>query len=120
MIKKLILALAVAGAASLPIADVAQAAVSDGVVSGASQPAQIAPIEKTQFFFGGYRYCWYPGGWRGPGWYYCGFPWRYGYGWGGGYGWRGWGGGRGWRGGGRWHGGGGHFHGGGGHGHFHH
>src|SRR5262245_20328992 len=38
----------------------------------------------------GRRYCWFDDGWQGPGWYWCGYPWRYGYGWGGGYGWRGW------------------------------
>jgi hypothetical protein len=115
--------LAVAGAASLPIVDSAEAAVAEGVVSGGAPSLDIAPVEKAQYFFGGYNYCFYPGGWHGPGWYWCGYPWRYGYGWGGGYGWRGWGGGwrgggwrgGGWRGGG-WRGGGG-FHGGG---HFRH
>lgn len=89
---------------------------------GATAPA--APIEPVQYYYpypgatpyayGGYNYCWYPNGWRGPGWYWCGYAWRSGYGWGGpwawgwGHGWgRGWGWGHGgWHGG--WHGGGHH------------
>ncbi len=49
------------------------------------------------YFYGGRNYCWYDGGWDGPGFYWCGFAWRRGYGWGGPYGWRGWGGEREWR-----------------------
>ena len=60
--------------------------------------------EKAQFFYGKARYCWYDG-WRGPGWYQCGFGWRRGYGWGGPLGWQGWS--RGPYGGGRYYGGGG-------------
>jgi hypothetical protein len=64
------------------------------------------------YAWGGHNYCWYPGGWRGPGWYWCGYGARRGYGWGGGAGWHGW------RHGGHGHGGhGGGGHGGGGHGH---
>jgi hypothetical protein len=45
----------------------------------------------VQFFFGGYSYCWYPAGWRGPGWYVCDYgPWVSGYWWGGPAGWHGW------------------------------
>jgi hypothetical protein len=55
-----------------------------------------APIEKTQFLWGGRNYCWYPDGWHGPGYYWCGYAYRRGFGWGGGPGWHGWGrGGRG-------------------------
>ncbi len=43
------------------------------------QPAQFG-----LYFWGGHRYCWYDDAWRGPGWYWCGYPWRRGYGWGGG------------------------------------
>src|SRR5580692_11479024 len=57
-------------------------------------------VEQAQFVFGGQNYCWYDNGWRGPGFYWCGYAWRRGLGWGGGAGWHGWG-----RGGGR---GGGH------------
>jgi len=47
-------------------------------------------IEPVQYFWGGRNYCWYPVGWQGPGWYWCGFNWRHGHGWGGGHGWQGW------------------------------
>jgi hypothetical protein len=47
-------------------------------------------IEPAQFIFGGREYCWYPDGWHGPGFYWCGYAWRRGFGWGGGEGWRGW------------------------------
>ena len=42
------------------------------------------------YFWSGHRYCWYPDGWDGPGWYWCGYPWRDGLGWGGPFGWNGW------------------------------
>jgi hypothetical protein len=38
----------------------------------------------------GRRYCFYFDGWRGAGWYRCGYSWRRGLGWGGVYGWRNW------------------------------
>ena len=51
-----------------------------------------SPIEDVQYYvYGGRRYCFYPEGWRGPGYYWCGYAWRQGYGWGGPLGWRGWG-----------------------------
>jgi hypothetical protein len=52
-------------------------------------------VEQTQFIFGGRNYCWYDDGWRGPGFYWCGYAFRRGLGWGGGAGWRGWHGGHG-------------------------
>src|SRR5580692_4258112 len=52
-------------------------------------------VEQAQFVFGGRNYCWYDDGWRGPGFYWCGYAWRRGLGWGGGVGWHGWHGGRG-------------------------
>jgi hypothetical protein len=108
MLRKLIVGLALAAAAALPLAGTAEAAIGDGIA--ASQIAsQLLPVEKAQFLFGGRQYCWYDDGWRGPGFYWCGYAWRRGFGWGGGSGWRGWRGGRG-------HGGGGHRPGGGGHG----
>jgi len=55
-------------------------------------------VQQAQFIFGGRQYCWYDDGWRGPGFYWCGYSWRRGYGWGGGYGWHGWRGGHGHRG----------------------
>ena len=88
----------------------AQAGPMPNAVVGAAASAAL-PLEEVQFFWGGRNYCWYGNAWNGPGWYWCGYPWRRGYGWGGGYGWHGWHGGGGHGG---WHGGGGH--GGGGHG----
>ena len=41
-------------------------------------------VEQAQFFYGGRDYCWYDDGWRGPGFYWCGYAWRRGLGWGGG------------------------------------
>src|SRR5215469_2077251 len=74
-----------------------------GVMAGArSQAAVVAPdalrtaanqlaaVETVQFSWKGQRYCWYNSGWRGPGWYRCGFRWRRGHGWGGPSGWHGW------------------------------
>jgi hypothetical protein len=87
------------------------------VGGGAAASAQAAPnlvgdpnfqpAAVGVYFWGGHNYCWY-NGWRGPGWYWCGYGARRGFGWGGGYGWRGWvhpgwRGGYGWRRGYAWH-----------------
>ncbi|MEJ0065883.1 MAG: hypothetical protein WDM85_10990 [Caulobacteraceae bacterium] len=83
--------------------------LTDAVDRGDVSPT----LQDAQYLWGGRNYCWYPGGWRGPGYYWCGYAWRRGFGWGGPIGWHGWGG-HGWHGGG-WHGGGWHGgHGGGG------
>ena len=50
----------------------------------------IAAVENVQFLFEGRRHCWYPDGWHGPGWYWCGYRLRTGLGWGGPEGWQGW------------------------------
>ncbi|MGD0186374.1 MAG: hypothetical protein ABSC25_14150 [Roseiarcus sp.] len=93
--RKLLAALGVSTAlmasAALPLASAAEAAMAYSGDANVLQH-QIAPVEKAQFFFGGYNYCWYPYGWNGPGYYWCGYAWNRGYGWGGGYGWHGWGG----------------------------
>lgn len=47
-------------------------------------------VDQAQYYWGGRRYCWYPLGWHGPGWYWCGYGSRVGFGWGGPVGWRGW------------------------------
>ena len=79
------LAFAIAAGIALPLAGSAEAAI------GAALPSsQILPLEKAQFLFLGHNYCWYDGGWQGPGWYWCGFAWNNGNGWGGGEGWNGW------------------------------
>ncbi len=85
---KLVVSSIVAAGAALVLGASAHAAVSVG--ASAPRWAPIAPIENAQFSWGGRRYCWYGGGWRGPGWYRCGFAWRRGLGWGGGWGWHGW------------------------------
>jgi hypothetical protein len=126
MLRKLVLGLALMGGAALPLAGVAEAAIGDGVAAS-HIATQLMPVEKAQFFFGGRNFCFYPDGWHGPGFYWCGYAYRNGFGWGGGEGWNGWRGGGGgdhrFGGrpgghgfGGRPGGGGGHFHGGGGHG----
>src|SRR5215475_6082700 len=51
---------------------------------------ELAAVEMVQFTWRGRPFCWYDTGWRGPGWYQCGFRWRRGSGWGGPVGWRGW------------------------------
>jgi hypothetical protein len=53
----------------------------------------ITAIENVQYVWRGQQYCWYEDGWRGPGWYRCGYHLRRGFGWGGPMGWRGWRGG---------------------------
>lgn len=60
--------------------------------TGALAPAAdaVSVVADAQFVWGGYRYCWYDDGWRGAGWYRCGFSWRQGLGWGGPLGWHGW------------------------------
>lgn len=67
------------------------AAAPLGATAGAGAAADAIALDETvQYVWGGYNYCWYPNGWRGPGWYRCGFAFRRGYGWGGPMGWRGW------------------------------
>ncbi len=83
-----------ASAAAIPVGNLAPV-VSDGL-----------PVQDTQYFFGGRNYCFYPDGWHGPGWYWCGYAYRRGFGWGGGSGWHGWQGGGGGHGGPRGFGGG--------------
>jgi len=74
---------------SVGAADAQPAQLTSGVYVASDAPT----LQPAQFFFGGQNYCWYGGGWRGPGYYYCGYAWRQGLGWGGGDGWNGWHGG---------------------------
>jgi hypothetical protein len=46
----------------------------------ASAPDNAAP---EYYALGGHSYCWYDGGWHGPGWYWCGYNYNNGVGWGG-------------------------------------
>jgi hypothetical protein len=63
-------------------------------LGGLGQAAdRVSAVEHTQFVYLGRNYCWYPDGWHGPGFYWCGYAYRSGFGWGGPMGWRGWRGG---------------------------
>jgi hypothetical protein len=69
-------------------ADAASMPGTSGIIAALDQ---LSVVENAQvFYFGGRRYCWYDFGWNGPGWYWCGYPWRRGLGWGGARGWHGW------------------------------
>jgi hypothetical protein len=80
----------------------AAAVLMCGLPIGMAQAAPIAPqgfgpaadeqsvIEHVQFRWAGGEYCWYEDGWRGPGFYRCGYRLRVGRGWGGPAGWHGW------------------------------
>ena len=48
------------------------------------------PVDNVAYVLGGRQYCFYPDGWHGPGWYWCGYRWHRGYGWGGVVGWNSW------------------------------
>jgi hypothetical protein len=91
MLRKFVLSFAVLTAMAMPLANSAEAAIGDGVVAGRVQMQ--LPIEVAAYVYGGYSYCWYDEGWRGPGWYRCGYALRHGLGWGGAVGWNGWRGG---------------------------
>ena len=91
--KKLTLAIALAaliGAGTMTAAQATPVGLSAHLNDAAMS---LNMVDKAQFIFGGRRYCWYGNGWRGPGWYWCGYAFRQGLGWGGGMGWHGWRGG---------------------------
>ncbi len=80
--------------AAAPLAN-AQAAAADGrLIFGVEPIGAPAPVQNVQFLFGGRNYCWYPAGWHGAGYYWCGYAHRRGLGWGGPVGWHGWSGSR--------------------------
>ena len=85
-----LLATAVLSLVLAVIGDGARAAVLDAPIGLRTAADELSVIETVQFFWQGRRYCWYDHGWRGPGWYWCGYRWRRGFGWGGPVGWRGW------------------------------
>src|SRR4051794_3295160 len=87
--RKSILTLAAVAAAALAFGK-ADAMPLGGLGSAADS---LGLVEKSQYFYDGRNYCWYPDGWHGPGFYWCGYAWRSGFGWGGPIGWRGWHGG---------------------------
>jgi hypothetical protein len=86
VIKKLIVG---AAAASSLLGSAIAANASPLLVRGVDEPSA-AVVEKAQYVYYGRNYCWYDGGWRGAGWYWCGYAGRRGFGWGGAAGWRGW------------------------------
>ena len=71
-------------------ATLGSAAQATPVASVNDAAAQLNTVEHAQYYYGGRRYCFYPDGWNGPGWYRCGYHLRRGYGWGGVEGWHGW------------------------------
>jgi hypothetical protein len=93
VLHKLALSLALASCAGMPLCDIAEASLVGGPFPPANDMKRIAPVEEALFIHRGIAYCWYPNGWRGPGFDQCGWAWRSGLGWGGGWGWNGWGGG---------------------------
>jgi hypothetical protein len=62
--------------------------IAPRALSAAADELRLA--ETVQFSWRGRRYCWYNAGWRGGGWYWCGYNRRRGLGWGGPAGWHGW------------------------------
>jgi hypothetical protein len=72
MFRNLIVGLALSAAFALPLANTAEAAIGDGVAAS-HVASQLLPVEKAQFVYGGRQYCWYDNGWRGPGFYWCGY-----------------------------------------------
>jgi hypothetical protein len=83
-------ATAVLAVAGTMIAGQSQAALIDAPIGLRAAADDLAVIETVQFVWQGRRYCWYEFGWRGPGWYWCGYELRRGFGWGGPVGWHGW------------------------------
>jgi hypothetical protein len=91
--RKLILVLTSIAAltlASSMIGGSAQAALMNSPIALRVAADELTTIETVQFYWQGRRYCWYDNGWRGAGWYWCGYRLRRGFGWGGPVGWRGW------------------------------
>ena len=89
------LAFAVATATALALSSALMSGLAQAAAAGPSHAIRAAVddlnmMENAQYVYGGRRHCWYPNGWHGPGWYWCGYAMRRGYGWGGGEGWQGW------------------------------
>jgi hypothetical protein len=82
MSQKLALGLALALGAVSPFAGAAHAGLSDSAFV-APLSDQLQPLENADFIYNGRQYCWYEDGWRGPGWYWCGYAHWEGAGWGG-------------------------------------
>jgi hypothetical protein len=89
--RNLVLSIAASAAlfAAAPLAN-AQTAPEGRLIFGVESLGAPAPVQDVQFLFGGRNYCWYPVGWHGAGYYWCGYANRRGIGWGGPVGWHGW------------------------------
>jgi hypothetical protein len=61
-----------------------------GLKGAADVLSDIDQVRTRVYVYRGQRYCFAFDGWRGPGWYRCGFAHRRGLGWGGVYGWNRW------------------------------
>jgi hypothetical protein len=64
------------------------AAITIAIAASGSFFSRTANAE--DFVYKGHKHCWYDQGWKGPGWYWCGYDKREGKGWGGGEGFQGW------------------------------
>ncbi len=84
------LSMMMGGMAVLGLLAAAPAQAQDPLDALGAAAGVAAGVVEAPFIWGGRNYCWYPGGWHGPGWYWCGYGARRGYGWGGGEGWHGW------------------------------
>ena len=76
-----------AGTLATTQADAATFATASGLGGAA---AAVDVTTTVQYVYGGRRHCWYADGWKGPGWYWCGYRHRRGLGWGGPVGWNSW------------------------------
>lgn len=90
MRKFVLAAAAAAGFLAAPLLPGSAEAAPIGAAGFAQAAQDMNLAETVQYVYRGRRHCWYPTGWRGSGWYWCGYRWRRGYGWGGPAGWRGW------------------------------
>lgn len=86
----LLAAAAVLSAAGLLSSPAAQAAPLASPAALQTAADGLSTVDSVQYFYAGRRHCWYDDGWRGPGFYWCGYAHRHGFGWGGGPGYRGW------------------------------
>ena len=86
--RKFVTTLAIALSASVFAINADAAPLSGSSVGQAADG--LSAVEQVQYFYGGRNYCWYPNGWKGPGFYWCGYATRVGLGYGGPVGWRNW------------------------------
>src|SRR5262249_21223639 len=82
---RLVTVVALGAGAALAGGRVHAAPIAPGAIAG-----DVALAEPAQFIHRGKLYCWYPYGWAGAGWYWCGYGHSAGGGWGGGCGLKGW------------------------------